>query len=697
MRWEKTEIDPAAVRETARRHELDLISASILVRRGLASSPLLPFILDEELSRVHNPFLFEDMSKAVDRILQAASAGERVHVFGDSDVDGVTSTVLLTQALSEMGLEVRWRLPEGEEDYGLSAQAVEQMAAEGCGLLITVDCGIGNAPEIALAAQHGIQTIVVDHHNPPEVLPPALALLNPKLRGSRYPFRDLAGCGVAAKLALALALARTPLYGREQWLLSSRPGNGVLTVEALRLVNLVAVERISDSVPEGEPGFARTRVARALAGRTVLVLEREAEARNLARVAPAPGFELEDIQPLLRECFPELAGRSLPRIRESWRPARLDAGGELETLAGLYTRALWKRHGLAESLKRTLDLTALGTIADLMPLTDENRLLVRHGLVAMNSLGRAGLRELLIRQNLHGRRLTAKDVSWQLTPVLNSAGRMGQPAKAARLFLASETAEIESLIDEVLDLNNRRKSLGDRAWERCQSQAYQTLARSGQKLVFVADPEVPRGITGLLASRLSGFFKVPALAVSLGASKAVGSLRSPFSMEGFLDRFADLLSNYGGHDCAAGFTLASEELTRFEARLFLISRDFQPLPQAEARLLIDAEVPPAYLNPELIRIVEFFEPFGEGFPPLTLLTRGARVESLEIVGRREAPHVRLLLGADRYKWPAVYWNAAERAGRDFAPGDTVDVVYRLGRNYFQNTETLQLTVVDLKR
>jgi len=185
--------------------------------------------------------------------------------------------------------------------------------------------------------------------------------------------------------------------------------------------------------------------------------------------------------------------------------------------------------------------------------------------------------------------------------------------------------------------------------------------------------------------------------VSAGPRKSVGSLRSPFSMEGFLDRFADLLANYGGHDCAAGFTLDGEELTRFEARLFLLAKDLQPPPQAEARLRIDAEVPPAYLNPELIRVVEFFEPFGEGSPPVTLLTRGVRIESLEIVGSKKADHVRLLLAADRYKWPAVYWNAAERAGRDFAPGDTVDVVYRLGRNYFQNTESLQLTVVDLRR
>src|SRR4030042_6190536 len=118
-------------------------------------------------------------------------------------------------------------------------------------------------------------------------------------------------------------------------------------------------------------------------------------------------------------------------------------------------------------------------------------------------------------------------------------------------------------MEGVLELNVRRKSLGDRAWERCQSQAYQSLSRSGQKLVYVADPSVPRGITGLLASRLSGFFKVPVLAVAAGQEKAVGSLRSPFSMEGFLDRFADLLTNYGGPDCAAGFTMARGGLPPF--------------------------------------------------------------------------------------------------------------------------------------
>jgi single-stranded-DNA-specific exonuclease len=697
MQWEKTEIGPAEVREVARRHGLDLITASVLIRRGLQASPTLPFLLDDDLARLHSPFLFEHMGRAVDRILRAISVGERIYVFGDSDVDGITSTVVLVESLLGLGAQVCWQLPEGEEDYGLSMQAVERAAAEGCPLLITVDCGISSHLEITEAARRGIETIVLDHHNPPDTLPPALAIVNPKLRDSRYPFRDLAGCGVVSKLALALSLARTPLYNQSVWLLHVVPANAALTLDAVRLLNLAPLERIRDSIPEGQNGLKHSRLARALAGQPAFVLEHESASGLLARVSGEPVLALEDLQPLLRETFPELAGKSLLRIRESFAPVRIGAEEELSSLVTLYSRMIWKKYGLAEALEKVLDLTALGTIADLMPLVEENRTLVRRGLEVMNRFLRPGLRELLIRQNLHGRRMTAKDISWQVTPVLNSAGRMGQPGTAARIFLSGDSAEIENLIESVLALNEQRKAQGDRAWDLCSRLGYASLEKSGGKLVYVADEAIPRGITGLLASRLVGFFKVPALVVARGADKSVGSLRSPYPMDGFLDRFADLLGNYGGHDCAAGFSLASEELVRFETRLYLMARDFHPPIQEEARILIDAEVPPAYLNPDLIKVVEFFEPFGEGSPPLTFLTRRVRIESLEIVGRREAAHVKLLLAADRYRWPAVFWNAAERAGKEFAREDLVDIVFRLGRNYFMNTETLQLTLVDVKR
>jgi single-stranded-DNA-specific exonuclease len=370
---------------------------------------------------------------------------------------------------------------------------------------------------------------------------------------------------------------------------------------------------------------------------------------------------------------------------------------EIDVLVELDRRLAWNTLDLSRVLEPIVDLAALGTIADLMPLINENKIIVRQGLEAMGRMKRSGLRELLLRQNLHGRQLTAKDISWHVTPVLNSAGRMGEPQRAAELFLSKTQDEITAVIDSILQLNRRRKQLGDKIWDGLFPQARASIENTGGNFVFVAALEIPRGITGILAARLVSFFKIPAVVVSLGPRKAVGSLRSPYPVDGFLDLFADYFQNYGGHDRAAGFNLPADLFEEFQDRFFQVARAHTPPHREEAKIAIDAEVPPAYLNPELIKVVERFEPYGEGCPPLVFLTRGARIERLEIVGRREPAHVKMLLSVDRYKWPAVYWNAAPRASRDFERNDRVDIVFRLHRNYFMNTETLQLTILDLKR
>lgn len=699
MIWDKAELDPAQVREAARRYGLDLISASILLRRGYTEESL-PYLFGTDLRLLHNPFLFRDMGKAVERIRRAVQDQEPIHIFGDRDVDGITSTILLHEVLRNRGAKVQWQIPVGQDDYGLTMEVVESAAAASCRLLITVDCGASNAAEVTRAAALGIDTIVLDHHNPPAAatpFPETVSLVNPKGDEPDYPFRDLAGCGVVAKLALALAIADSPLYGHPEWLLHAQPGNGTCTLRALRMLDLRCVEQLTDVLPHGPDSLRRSRLYRELGGQTVLVHGLADQERLLAAVGGPCGLKLQDLEPEAARLFPELAGKSLLRLRESdWLPPPRPAE-EWQVLSALYSAVAWKKYGLEQALEPVLDLAALGTIADLMPLVDENKLIVRRGLAVMNRMGRPGLRELFVRQNLHGRRVTAKDISWQIAPILNSAGRMGEPQRAAELFLEQNGEEVERLIDYIVELNRQRKALGDKLWDGCFPQAKSSLESSGGKLVFVHGPQIPRGITGILASRLVGFFKVPALVLSEGQVKAVGSLRSPYPVNGFLDRFAELLQNYGGHDRAAGFNLEPARCRDFERRFFEVAREYVPPEAGEPKLLIDAEVPPAYLNPELIKVVERFEPYGEGCPPLAFLTRGVQVQSVEVIGRRELAHLRLLLRADRFRWPAVYWNAAERAGRDFEVNDWVDVVFRLNRNYFLNTETLQLTILDLNR
>ena len=178
MKWIKNEVDSGLVREFSARYKVDLLPATIFVRRGLTDPEQLRFFFEDDLRFLHNPFLLDEMGDAVERILQAVSEGEKVHVFGDRDVDGVTSTVLMTDTLRKVGLEVSWAVPMGDSPYGLSREVVDECIAADVTLLVAVDCGTTNAAEIQYAADHGIDTIVVDHHNPQEDRPPAIAIRN---------------------------------------------------------------------------------------------------------------------------------------------------------------------------------------------------------------------------------------------------------------------------------------------------------------------------------------------------------------------------------------------------------------------------------------------------------------------------------------------------------------------------------------
>jgi len=232
------------------------------------------------------------MSDAVERINAAVDSGESILIFGDRDVDGITATVLLQEALTEMGGQVQWMLPEGEETYGLSTKVIDRAADLGATLLVTVDCGVSNVSEVAYAAEKGIECIVIDHHNPPAELPAAVAVVDPKLPG--YPFRDLCGCAVAFKLEWALRFSRSSFFGAPVCLLNARPANETLMIEAVRLVNLVETDRVMENIVPGLVPFEKTRLAGFIDGDDVLVMDAGLHARLFTRAfGPEDTFEVE--------------------------------------------------------------------------------------------------------------------------------------------------------------------------------------------------------------------------------------------------------------------------------------------------------------------------------------------------------------------------------------------------------------------
>jgi single-stranded-DNA-specific exonuclease len=305
----------------------------------------------------------------------------------------------------------------------------------------------------------------------------------------------------------------------------------------------------------------------------------------------------------------------------------------------------------------------------------------------------------MLKKGLLGKRLDTKSITWQLSPVLNSTGRMGEPDKAVELLLAEDGQTAEDLVSYISGLNNRRKKVEERIWDRIQSKARESHEKTSGRFVYVVDDVVERGVTGILAARLSRLFRVPALVAARIEDRIVGSLRSPRTvhLKRFLDGFSDLLSDYGGHDFAAGFNMPLENLAEFESRFYQKAVALVSEAEEEDALVIDAEIPVRMLDPDLYGVSALFEPFGESNPPLTFVTRGMRVLSYEAVGKKGAVHLKLLLGCGQRKWPAIWWNAADRAGRDFQLDDNVDVAYRLSRSEWRGHESLQLTVLDVQR
>jgi single-stranded-DNA-specific exonuclease len=251
MQWKKSPVSPKEVRNLHERYNVSLLSAAILARRGISGRNDVKFFLENDLSFLHNPFLFDDMETVVDRIQSALDEKEKIRVFGDRDVDGITSTALLVSELSSMGADVSYKLPEGDEPYGMTIAGVDQAMEDGVTLIITVDCGISNFDEIAHASECGIDTLVLDHHLSDDKLPAAMAIIDPKVQGSGYPFEHLAACGVVSKVIWALRFAQTPFYHENCILLHAQPGNGTVLIQAVRLENLMEIDRVREEINPG--------------------------------------------------------------------------------------------------------------------------------------------------------------------------------------------------------------------------------------------------------------------------------------------------------------------------------------------------------------------------------------------------------------------------------------------------------------
>ena len=711
--WIKKNISRIDVGNLYDRFGVNALTASILARRGITEGKDVQFFLEDDLRFLHNPFLFNNMEDAVDRILQAKDEGEKVLIFGDRDVDGITATTVLYDYLTSLGIDVSWRLPGGTDPYGLNKNAVDDFEKNYGSLVITVDCGISNVEEIAYASSKGMDVIVLDHHTPPEVLPSPAIIVNPKCSDSGYPFKDISGCAVVYKVVTALRFAQSELYKNEIALLTASlsENSEECKIEVLKLQNLVEKDSLTETVRPGT-SLSSTKLIDFLRGQQIFVWDEKTTASLLAQVfGSGVEFNFLDIRPEVAKLIPSMANVSLSLLKSKSKLARYNPSQNSEINAFYNIFVTFMNAQLARQFpqnekanERDLQLVALAALADIMPLKNENRIFIRHGVASMNKgNAREGLKELLSMQNLLGKRITATDLSWNINPALNATGRLGQPEIGLELFLEKDPSKRTEIAQKIIEMNNRRKELGNEGWNFAASQAKQSIEKYGGKLCVIIDDsgeqKINRGVSGTIAGKLVNIYDIPAMAVTFVDENAIGSMRScrGFEVLSLLDKMADLFVSYGGHAYAAGFTFKKERTGEFLAALDKFAPEIELSSSDSEQINIDAEIPHDYLKPDLLSTVDDFEPYGEENHELTFMSKNLRISDAMIIGKTERQHLKLTFDLGRTKWPAMFWGGAECLGRDFDRGDLVDVLYQVSRNTFNGVETPQLIITDIRK
>lgn len=580
QREKKWVVQPPAPEEFKQGNpQLEPIVADLLFRRGIVTQAQMDEFLNPDYGRdQHDPFLFKQMETAVSRVKEAIRSQELITIHGDYDADGLSGAVILHSTLRRLGAEhVNVYLPDRErEGYGLNGNTVTYLHGQGTKLIITCDCGISNAEEIGSARALGMDVIVTDHHAQKDRLPDAI-LLHPKVQGETYPFKDLAGGGVAFKFAQAL---------------------------------------LRDAAKESDPETARQH-----------------------------------------EAF------------EKW----------------------------------LLDMVAVSSVADMVPLVGENRTLVKYGLTVLSKARRIGMKAILAQSGLwppkNGKELTigTYEVGFVIAPRLNAAGRMDHANAAFAALVADDELQATRLAEKLETTNKERQVLTEKIVEEAVKQIGEVAVDVPQVLVAY-DPAWSVGVAGLIASRVMDRFHLPTFILAQINGKIAGSGRSPdgFDCTLALNATMDLYAKYGGHKNACGFTLAdNEKLGEFKQRMNeFASRTMKP-EDTVPTLMIDGDLPLNTVTWDLFEQLNKFQPYGMGNQQPKFVSRQVIVDDISTVGQ-EAAHLRLVLTADHTLFRKAIAFRFGHLATTLKKGDKVDVVYYVDVNEWNGNRELQLKVVDLK-
>ncbi len=557
-KWQFCEGDEEKVEELSNKYNISKLLATILVNRNIIKDEDIRIFLNPTRNDFHDPYLLPDMEKAVDRIVTAIKNKEKIVIYGDYDVDGITSITVLKSFLEERGLQVDQYIPNRlEEGYGLNKPALEEIASKKYDLMITVDCGISAIEEIDYANSLGIQTIITDHHEPVEELPKAFAVIDAKRKDNKYPFRELAGVGVAFKLSQAISI----------------------------------------------------------------------------------------------------------------------------------------RLGLEEKeYLKFLDIVCVGTISDIVPLVDENRVITKLGLRLVQQTKNIGLKALLQASGYN--KIDSNTVSFGIAPRINASGRMGYQEDALALFLSKNIVEVNDLVKKLNGYNTKRQEIERNIYNEALAKI-ENEHLDNNNVIVVGGNGWHHGVIGIVASKITDLYFKPSILLCFEDDIGKGSGRSipGFDLHEALNKCSNSLEKFGGHAMAIGVTVKKDNLDQFENDIEKIAeesniKDIVPI------INIDAEIDLNNINKDIVESLSALEPFGEGNKMPLFAYRNLKINSIRALS--EGKHLKLTLKDNNNIINAIGFNMGYLVN-DYLIGDKVDVVGVLEINTFNGVDNLQINLKDIMK
>ena len=555
--WNIKEYDEEEVDKYVKRYNISSVLAKLLINRNVSIDNVSKY-LNVTLDELYDPFLMKDMDILVDRILKAKENNEKIMIYGDYDVDGVTSITVLYSFLKELGAHVDYYLPDRmEEGYGLNKEALKSIKDSGYSLVITVDCGISAEDEINFANEIGLEVCITDHHECGKNLPKAYAVVNPKREDCTYPYKMLAGVGVAFKVITAMSIK--------------------------------------------------------------LGLEKE-------------------------------------------------------------------------SYLKYLDIVAVGTIADIVPLLDENRIIAKVGIEKIKETSNEGLKAIIRVASI--KNVDSTSISFGIAPRINASGRMADAKVAVKLLLSTSPMEANNYA-ELLDGQNRERQ---RVEKKILEEVIEKIEKERlyeKKSLVVAGKGWHQGVIGIVASKVAEKYIKPVILITYENSTAKGSGRTPhgISLYEALDECRDVLIQFGGHELAAGITIDTERIDefskRFEEAILKIQKD-----DLEAVIDIDLEVSKKDILGGITELNQKLLPFGQKNPEPVYLYRNLKINSLSTL--KDDKHLKLGLKDDNFYIDAIGFSQGARRD-ELKLGDKIDIVGTIGINEFRNQKNIQFILKDFKK